>query len=48
LEQLDIVISAHQSGLFDLKEYYTKHIKFMLNSSMHEAITLFLGKLKDV
>jgi chorismate dehydratase len=46
--QLDLVISAHQSGLFDLKEYYTKHIKFMLNSSMREAITLFLSKLKGV
>jgi chorismate dehydratase len=48
LEQLDLVISAYQTGLFDLKEYYTKYIKFMLNSSMREAITLFLSKLKTV
>jgi chorismate dehydratase len=47
LEHLDIVINAHQTGLFDLQAYYTKHIKFMLNPSMHEAITLFLSKLKE-
>jgi chorismate dehydratase len=48
LDRLDLVISEHQSALFDLKEYYTRYIKFMLNSSMHEAITLFLSKLKYV
>ena len=46
LQQLTIVVAENPYGLFDLEHYYTHFIKFRIDLNMHEAIALFLNKLK--
>ena len=47
IDHLDEVIRQNPCADFDLNEYYRSLIKFRLNMPMHEAITLFLSKLKQ-
>ncbi len=46
LNNIDTVVAQNPYSVFDLKRYYTDHIKFKLNSSKRAAIALFLSKLK--
>ena len=45
LSQLNTVIAENPYPFFNLQEYYTRFIKFRLDTRMHEAIALFLNKL---
>jgi len=46
LEHIAIIASQNPFPAFDLEDYYRNFIKFRIDSRMHEAITLFLNKLK--
>jgi chorismate dehydratase len=46
LNNIDTVVALNPYPVFDLKKYYTDHIKFKLNSAKRAAIALFLSKLK--
>jgi chorismate dehydratase len=46
LKNIDAVVALNPYPVFDLKKYYTDHIKFKLDSTKRQAIALFLSKLK--
>jgi chorismate dehydratase len=46
LSRLDEVIAGNPYREFSLHDYYTRYIKFRLDTRMHEAIALFLNKLQ--
>ena len=46
LKNIDTVVKLNPYTVFNLKKYYTDHIKFTLDSPKREAIALFLSKLK--
>jgi chorismate dehydratase len=45
LSNIEKIVQQNPYNFFDLKKYYTEHIKFVIDSSMHQAIDLFLNKL---
>jgi chorismate dehydratase len=46
--QLQQVIEQNPLPYFDLEQYYTRYVKFKLNSSMQEAKALFLKKIGSI
>ncbi|MFT3679342.1 MAG: menaquinone biosynthesis protein [Ferruginibacter sp.] len=48
LANIDKLVAAYDSSLFNLSEYYSENIKFRIKDNMLEVIQLFLEKLKTV
>jgi len=48
LNNIDEIVAMRQYKVFDLKQYYTQHIKFVMDASMRKAIDLFLEKLSNL
>lgn len=46
LKNINDIVAMRPYPVFDLKEYYTRYIKFVMDLSMRKAIDLFLEKLK--
>lgn len=46
LQHLPEVIAAHPYHLFNLEDYYTKHISYELNAAKRKGLELFLEHLK--
>jgi chorismate dehydratase len=47
LQHLHDVVKANPFPAFDLREYYTKCIRYQLNADMREGLSLFLKKLGE-
>jgi chorismate dehydratase len=48
LNNIGKIVRQNPYAVFDLNKYYTKHIKFVMDSRLHQAIPLFLDKLNAV
>ena len=47
LTHIEEIVAENNFEYFSLTEYYTRFIKFRLEADMHEALALFLNKLKQ-
>lgn len=47
LSKMKEIVAANPFDAFDLEAYYNNFIKFRIDLRMHEALTLFLSKLKN-
>ena len=47
LQNIDEVVRLNPYSVFNLKKYYTDHIKFRMDSAKVQTIALFLRKLKN-
>ena len=45
LNSIDAVIKGNPYDTFDLREYYSRYIKFTLSDAKREALDFFLGKI---
>jgi len=48
LQHLEEVIQAYPSNVFDLHEYYSRHISYLLDKEKKKGLELFLEKIADV
>ena len=47
LDHIEEIVAENPFAAFDLNNYYNNCIKFRIDLPMHEALTLFLSKLKS-
>ena len=46
LKHIDEVVGANASSVFDLKEYFTEHIDYLLDNEKNKGLKLFLEKVR--